>query len=461
MSDQKNTDDSTRDLPISLLAIEPILRYLNQSKKLASIHIISESTGISMRVVKNILMQLEKFGQVERMIEDNKVMPKWRITKFGRRVIKKANGIDDDTKFLSIEDELLNNITIPSKMEELNERLELSHNQLIAALNKIQVELSKILGPIMNLNDPVFEDLISIIIKRVKSFKVFILALQKNPVESYLNVKEIDEKKKKLSKSEIQENYAEILFINLIILNQLNRIMNFIIRISKLLGNDAFKNAFMFTKDLREELRVLSNFLNIRKSIKIKQHIFNVEQLKRITKNHITTDLLEEIVEIPMNEDAKIQGIQEAIIEFVSFLNKNQKRLIDIGYEISENIPLYELYQIILDEKPNLSFTIEQLEKTINYLADQGYIPGITKIESDEDHYLKLVQLKTHDITKDESTLITLALRLQILSVVDIVKETGWSITKVEKMLEFLSESGILKHSKSFLHGDRWYIVSE
>ena len=38
---------------------------------------------------------------------------------------------------------------------------------------------------------------------------------------------------------------------------------------------------------------------------------------------------------------------------------------------------------------------------------------------------------------------------------------TGWSIEKVQKILSELTELGILKHSKSFLQGERWYIVSE
>jgi hypothetical protein len=460
MVDQKNPDDSTRDLPISLLGIEPILRFLNQSKELTSIRSISEHTGISMRVVKNILLQLEKFDQVERIVEENKVLPKWQITKFGKKVIKKANGIDDEIKFLSTEDELIHDILIPSNGEELQKSLEITHDHIITELNKTQTELSKILGPILNLNNPIFEDLMSLTIKRVKYLKVFTSTLSKDPVDSYLNIKKFDEKKRKLSKNEIQEIHAEVLFLNSIIINQLNRILDYINRISYLLEKEAYSNAFTLAKDLREELRVASNFLNQRESVKVNQHVFNADQLKKIAKNNITADLLENVVEMPMSEDTKRQGIQEAILKIISSLNKGLKKLPD-EYEISENIPLYELYQLILDENPHISVTIEQLESVINSLADQGYIPGIMKIENGEDYHLKLVQLKAYDITKEESTLIKLALKLQKFSVADVVSETGWSVNKINQILEFLSESGILKHSRSYLHGDQWYIISE
>ena len=70
-----SNENTSRDLPISLQGIETILLFLNEKdKKASSIRNISEQTGLSMRVVKNILLQLERFTQVERFIESSKLV---------------------------------------------------------------------------------------------------------------------------------------------------------------------------------------------------------------------------------------------------------------------------------------------------------------------------------------------------------------------------------------------------
>ncbi|MFX1366709.1 MAG: hypothetical protein ACFFCE_06215 [Promethearchaeota archaeon] len=453
--------ESSRDIPLSLQGIEKILRFLYQTKKLSSIRNISENTDISMRVVKNILLQLEKFGQVERIVEENKILPKWQITKFGIKVIKKANGIEDDIKFLSIEDELLHNIHIPHKLDELNERKNLTQEKIISKLNQIQIELSKVLGPVLNLNNPVFEDLISFSLKRIKYLRTFMINIPKSPIDLQKEIREIDEKKKATSKIETKKIYAEIVFLNSLIINQLNRISNYLNRLSQLIENQSYSSAFSITNDLREELRFITKLINLRESIKINFHVFSEEQLKQITKNELTINLLEDLIEIPMSEESKFEIIKNIVLEFIHLLNKGQKNLKDHNYEITETVPLYELYQLVLDEKPQLSITIEELEKIVNLLADKEYIPGIKKIEGSNDYYLKVVQLKPQDINEDETKLITLAIQLQKFSIADIVSETGWHIDKIREILEHLSEIGILKYSKSFLHGDQWYIVSE
>ena len=116
---------------------------------------------------------------------------------------------------------------------------------------------------------------------------------------------------------------------------------------------------------------------------------------------------------------------------------------------------------MILDENPSLHFTVEELEQVINSLADYGYIPGIKIIQEDENHYLKIVQLKTHDISEDEAKIISLATKFQKFTLAEMIDTTGWTIEKILKILNNLTLHGILKYSKSFLHGENWYIVSE
>jgi len=451
----------SRDMPISLQGIEKILRFLTQSKKLSSIRSISENTEISMRVVKNILLQLEKFGQVERIVEENKVTPKWQITKFGRKVVKKANGIEDEIRFISVEEELLHNVRIPAKIEELKDIIKTNQEKIISDLGQAQTKLSKVLGPVLNLNNPIFEDLLSFIMKRVKYLRSFMNNMPETPIDLHKGIKEVDEKKKELSKTVTKQIYAEIAFLNSIIVNQLKRISDYLTRLSQLIENNAISNAYSITKDLREELRLVTKLINLRDSVKINFHVFTDNQLKQIVKSELSINLIEDIVEIPLDEESKIKGIKEAVLEIIALLNKGERKLKDHNYEISDSIPLYELYQLILDEKPQLSFTIEQLEKTINSLADDGFIPGIKKIDGIEGQYLKIVQLKSYDIKEEEIKLISLAIQLQKFTVADIIDKTSWSINKVKQILEDLSEVGILKYSNSFLHGEQWYIISK
>ncbi|MFX1393802.1 MAG: hypothetical protein ACFFAH_09535 [Promethearchaeota archaeon] len=458
---EKNDSNQTKELPKSLQGIEIILSYLNErDKKLSSIRKISNATEISMRVVKNILLQLEKFNQIERVVEKTNILPKWRITKFGKKVIKEAEGIKKKLDFPSTTQELIHDISIPQTLEKLKELGKEKQDECISKLNEFQIELSKILGPVLNIDNPAFEDIISFILKRIKFLKQKVSLLPSDPIKSYL-LRKKGEKEKKITKEQETLLLVEILFLNSIISNDLKRIDDFNSRLSKLIENRAFIGAYSLAKDLREEIRLLSTLISNRESLSINTHLFSIEVLKQISKNKIDADILDEIIELPITEEEQLKELEELVIKFVSKLNKGETQFNNHSVEIYENIPLYALYQLILDEKPDLNINIEQLEKTINLLADEGYIPGIKIIQEDENHYLKIVQLKAHDISQDEIKIISHALTLEQFTLGDIVDLTGWSAEKVNELLNKLTKLGILKYSKSFLHGERWYIISE
>ena len=454
-------DNPTRELPISLQGIETILLFLNEKDKTtSSIRNISEQTRLSMRVVKNILLQLEKFNQVERVTVKNNILPKWRITKFGKKVIKEAKGIEKNVKFLSREDELLYRISVYESIDDLKEESRQKQESIISELGTLQIELSKILGPILNINNPIFEDLMSFFIKRVKFLNQRVSNLLKDPIASY-SLKKIGEKQKKVSKEKEKLLFTEIYFFNSVILNEIKRISDFMINLSHFIENEAISNAYSVAIDLREEIRLLTSFIYQRESLNVNSHKLPAEDLKQLSKNKFSVEILDNIIEIPMDDPQRMKGIEDAVLEFLASLNKGEKLLKDHSHEISENIPLYALYQLILDEKPNLNFTIDKLERVLNSLADNGYIPGIKIIQEDEDHYLKVVQLRAHDISEDESNLIVFALKLQKFTIADMIGASGWTMAKITKILNTLTELGIIKYSKSFLHGEQWYIVSE
>lgn len=461
MPNSMKKDNPTRELPISLQGIETILLFLNEKDKTtSSIRNISEQTRLSMRVVKNILLQLEKFNQVERVTVKNNILPKWRITKFGKKVIKEAKGIEKNIKFLSREDELLHRISVYESIDDLKEESRQKQEFIISELGTLQVELSKILGPILSINNPIFEDLVSFFIKRVKFLNQRVSNLLKDPIASY-SLKKIGEKQKKVSKEKEKLLFTEIYFFNSVILNEIKRISDFMINLSHFIENEAISNAYSVAIDLREEIRLLTSFVYQRESLNVNSHKLPTEDLKQLSKNKFNVEILDNIIEIPMDDPKRMKGIEDAVLGFLASLNKGEKLLKDHSHEISENIPLYALYQLILDEKPNLNFTIDKLERVINSLADNGYIAGIKIIQEDEDHYLKVVQLRAHDISEDESNLISFALKLQKFTIADMIGASGWTMTKITKILNTLTELGIIKYSKSFLHGEQWYIVSE
>jgi len=448
----------SRDLPKSLQGIELILIYLKErDKKATSIKNISDNTKISMRVVKNILLQLEKFNQVERVLEKNNILPKWKITKFGKKVLNQAEGIEETAVILDSKIELLNDVIIPDNIVELKDGIKSSHELIVSKLNELQNELNKQLGPIFNINEPSFEDLLSSIIKRIRILTQKVSNLPLDPIASFL-IKRKDEIERKISK--IEQNYllVEIFFFNHIILNKLKIISKTKDKLSLFIEDRKFPNAFSSTYEINSELRTLSSLLNYRVTIKVNLHIFSEDNLKKISNNEFDSSLLDQIVEPSISKEDQQKELNEIVLKFHDQLNKGGRQINSHLIEIKDNLPLYAFYQLIFDENPNLDFTIEQLEETIDRLADEGYVSGIKFIQEDEDHYLKVVQLKEHDIEKEEQAIISHAIRFESFTLADMIEASGWSKEKVNNILSNLTDLGILKYSKSFLHGERWYV---
>ncbi|KKM06159.1 hypothetical protein LCGC14_1746780, partial [marine sediment metagenome] len=316
-------DSQIRELPKSLLGIETILLYLDKkNKEPLSIRNISESTGLSMRVTKNILLQLERFKQLERVVVKNNILPKWRITKFGKKVIKEAQGIPKkNIKFPSREDELLNNILIPANIETVGIKIKENKETIISQLKSMQLDVSKMLGTVMNLNDPIFEDLISTIINRIKYFKQIVSNLSSDPLAaSKLKIK--DEKQKKYSKEEIRNLLIEIFFFDSVIFNEVNRISTSNKLLSQMLENEEYKKGYSIAKDLREEIRLFSVLISKRETIKINSPVLSLENLNLISKNKINSDILSDIIDLPISNEVQSEEIKELILKLTAKLNK-------------------------------------------------------------------------------------------------------------------------------------------
>lgn len=459
MSNKK--ERQVRELPKSLQGIEVILNYLNEKvNEPFSIRNISENTRLSMRITKNILLQLEKLNQIERVLEENQILPKWRITKFGKKVIHQAHGIQKKIEISDREAELLRDVTIPINNEIIRKKIKENKDNLVSKLKFFQSDLSKILGSVISLNNPTFEDLISVIINRFKLFNQKISDLPTDPIAVY-QLKRKGEKSKKISKGEIRNLLVELYFFDCLIFNELIRIDYYILRLSQFLENEDVSIAYSTARDLREELRILSKLIFDRVSIKMSSHVLSVEDLNLISRNNINSKILSNIVEIPISLGVQTEGIKKLVIKFIAKLSKGEKQLNDYKFDLTNSVPLHTFYQLLLDENPSYNITIEQLEENINSLAEDGYLPGIKIIQEDEDHYLKLIQFTVQDISKNELKVIKNALKFQHFTLADMVGATEWNTNQVLQTLNHLTELGILKYSKNHLHGDRWYIISE
>jgi hypothetical protein len=185
------------------------------------------------------------------------------------------------------------------------------------------------------------------------------------------------------------------------------------------------------------------------------------EELKGLLKNEIQPGLINNVINVSLSRDIIEKSLEDIILRLIGRLEKGEIEFEDHNFTLADNIPLYAFFQLILDEHPDLNFNIMQLERVIESLSEKGYLPGIRIIKIDDNHSLKIIQLKAHDITEDENLLISIAAQFQKFTLVDMVQRTGWSSEKVNKLLDKLTKFGIFKYSKSFLHGDQWYIVSE
>jgi hypothetical protein len=460
MSEKQNKPEYQRDVPRSLKGIEVILLYLNQmNNKSVSIRNISKHTDYSMRVVKNILLQLEKFNQVKRVFERDMLQPKWSITSFGKRVLKEAKGLESVKELPSEESELIKNIRIPQNIDKLKVECKSIQIDINSRLKDLQVEVSKMIGPVMNLNNPVFEDLVNFILKRLDYLKMTYSNLTYDPLASYL-LKKKDKKERKISKEEEREVFVEIYFLNSLIVNEIKRIREVHTRFSQFMESNSDSSSLSTARELNKEIQTLTILIRSRESSTLDFHVFSKNYLKKLVNNEISTEILEEILEIPLTKEEKLGELKEIILDFHAKVSKGKKKFDNHINEILESIPLYALYQLIKDENPQLNFTIENLEFIINNLSDDGFIPGIKIIQGDQDQYLKVVQLKPRDISEDEKALILQAMKLEVFSLADMISATGWQKEIVQDLLLNLTEIGILRFAKSFLHGERWYIAS-
>ncbi len=446
-----------REIPISLRGIESILRVLNNElKDPSSIRQISEVTGLSMRVAKNILMQLENLKQVERVLEKGQILPKWGLTRLGKEnakaIEKSSNGLNKKPSN-RLSELLISNIQIAKNIEEQNTKIGATHRNFINLLDKLKLNLSKSMGICYNLEQPIFAERLGDIIRKLKSIKTNFSSFRVNPLSFY----DLHKKgtKKKISARKKKDFLSEILFINQILLNQLNFISELELEVSKNLEQENYRLFSEIYNQITDQIRILDFLLQKRTSVDDGIHILAEDELNLLQKNQVGLSLLKKFLPPLIQDNRKEEILKESLISLISDLlgvhSKNNSK--------PYNIPLVSFYELAKDKCNYTGFTVENLENVLNQLAEQGLISGIIEIKDDENHIFKIVQLKPYDISVDEIKLLRLAIQLKSFSMAEVMENLSWNQSKVEKILQTMTNNGLLRHSQSYLQGDKWYIL--
>ncbi|MHA1797270.1 MAG: hypothetical protein ACTSVY_02380 [Candidatus Helarchaeota archaeon] len=449
--------EKIREIPISLRGIESILHVLNNElREPSSIRQISERTGLSMRVAKNILMQLENLKQVERVVEKGQILPKWSLTRLGienaKAIEKSPNGENSkpSNKFSEL---LLNNIQISKNIEDQNIKIGATHRNFLSLLDRLKLNLSKSMGICYNLEKSIFAERLGDIIRKLRDIRSNFSDFSTNPLAVYSLHKKGT--KKKISAKLKKDFLSEILFINQIMLNQLNFISGLDLEINKSLEQENYRLFNEIYNQITDQIRILYFLLQKRKSVNDGIHILSEDEIHMIQKNNFGLSLLKKFLPPLIQDNRKEEILKESLTALISeLLNENS-----INNNISYNIPLVSFYELTKDYCNYTGFSIENLEHVLRQFAKQGIISGIIEIKDSENRIFKIVQLKPYDVSADEITLLRLAIHLKSFSIADVMENLVWNQHKVEKILQTMTDNGLLRHSKSYLQGDKWYIL--
>ncbi len=446
-----------REIPISLRGIENILRVLNDTlKEPSSIRQISVETDLSMRVTKNILMELENLKQVEQIIEEGQKLAKWSLTTLGKKNAKaieapNLNGHGDPTK------KLMDNLVIPKKIEALNAQITSSHKAILTYFSQLQLDLSKSMGICFSADQPAIAENLGHLIQKIKTIQNSIDSFRANPLV-YFNLK------KKSSTNTLNNKQKRALFIEILLLNQLmyNQISHITTLASQMttymeqreaIKTKGFSFFIQLLRGIGEQLRILTHLVQKRKVLEANQNILDEGSLRDLQKRPVTRVIVEKYLPEALPEEAKQDEIQNQLKVVIS-------NLLDDPHHTQNFMPLISLYAIFTEKSPYIGINISDLEDALEILSDQKLIVGIKTIKDGGEDTYKIVQFTTDDLMVEEINLLRFALEKKSFTKSEIMQEMEWNQKKTEKILNILTSNGLLRHSKSYLHGEIWYIVS-
>ncbi|MHA1369373.1 MAG: hypothetical protein ACTSRA_06625, partial [Promethearchaeota archaeon] len=280
---------------------------------------ISEKTNLSQKKVKNILQYLEKSNQIERVIEKNKNIPKWRITKTGKRMLKKSGSKNSRISYPTLDKEMLAKIHIYKDPIRLKEACKDKQEVMNLKLKTLYLEMNKALRLLLNVNEPFLEDLLGSIISRIKYFRQRLNNLL-DPLAAG-KISKLGEKSRRVSKEEEKYLLVEILFFNSLIIMEITRFLDFNEDLTNFLENKNYLGALTCAQSLHDELTRLATLINARESININSHVLSKDTILQISKNKFSPDILNNIFRDPIEDGNRLNEIKELILKFIASIN--------------------------------------------------------------------------------------------------------------------------------------------
>ncbi len=439
-----------REIPISLRGIEIILRVLNTSlRDPSSIRQISSETGLSLRVAKNILLELQNLKQVKQVIEDGQVLSKWHLTDLGKQI---AHALEDSSekKEFSFIEKLLENVTIPKKIDVINTQIGTSHNANRRLIEQIQLDLSKIMGICFNSDQPMMAEKLGQLIKKIKAIYHSMAIFRSNPL-AFFKLKKKG-KSNSFSNKQKSEFLGEILLLNQILFNHISFIVNTVELMATQLEKNNFAIFHIQFRRISELIRILSYMIQKRTSIESYHHILSEFDLKKISKNIINTEIVNKFLPHTIPENQKQEIIQPLLISLIDQYISNTSN--PHAY-----VPLISFFNLFNDQFQYADISLGDIEKNLNILAKQGLIVGVKSIKNGGKDKYRVVQLTNEDLMAEEIELIRYSLETKSFSITDVMEALNWDQEKTSNILTILTSNGLLRYTKSYLHGEKWYIV--
>lgn len=437
-----------RGLPRSLVGLEKIMTFLDgHVDETFSMRAISDATGISTRVATNALQQLERLGQVCAVAVEHHVLPKWKITRLGREAARKAR----DEGSAGIADGL----DIPDDAAVLAKRSREARSQASATLRDAVVASTRLLASATRGGDPRLAEVARFLLARVKAVLQRVSALPSDPLAVHV-LKRAGEKGVTLSGKDETYFHVEVHFFSSLLARQATRVLGAVNEAVPLLDDDADPAGAGDALDrAREEMRRATRLVHDLESVKPRAGMLAAKRLAELAKNHVDPALVREVLVAGQHGTVSRDAVRRFVLDHAGAVQSGK-----VGDGMAPRESLVAFWNRLLDELPHMSIGIEDLERTINAMADEGLVPGITTIELDGGGALKVVDFSARVMTAREVAVVRHAMALGTFTLADMVATSGLDVSTVAGLLDGLVEQGVLGHSKTYVHGDRWHARS-
>ncbi|HME50587.1 MAG TPA: tetratricopeptide repeat protein [Candidatus Lokiarchaeia archaeon] len=140
------------------------------------------------------------------------------------------------------------------------------------------------------------------------------------------------------------------------------------------------------------------------------------------------------------------------------YIDKLAGFLLEEGNSLKDDtggiISFIELFSRLKNEYPSFNGTPGDVLKALERLEKKRLIVGIKELEGSN---LKVVEFVPGDLTADPQQVLGIAAIKGMLTIEEIMSETGWEDFRVARVLDVLEQKGIARKSTTYLTGTRWY----